>query len=470
MPRQSTHLELRLPGGKLREALETICRAAKGAGGRALVVGGSVRDAMLGLSSKDVDLEVYGIEPGDLEVLLEREHFAIDLVGKSFGVLKIKGLPIDVALPRRESKSGLGHRSFEVLSDPGMSTREAQSRRDFTINAMYLDPLTGEVIDHFGGRADLEAGILRHTSERFTEDPLRVLRGMQFAARFDLEVAEETVDLCRTIEPEGLPAERLYEEWKKLVLRGVKPSRGLEFLRSSGWIAHYPELEVLVGLEQDPRWHPEGDVWVHTLQCMDAFAARRVGDSWEDLVVGFATLCHDLGKVSTAERREGRIISHGHEQAGEEPTRSFLARFTKQRDLVDEVVPLVVSHLAPIHLHKNRARDAAVRRLAIKVERIDRLLRVAFYDQLGRGPEVSESFPAGDWLREKAAGLHVARNAPEPIVLGRHLIELGEKPGRHFASILEACFEAQISGKVCTLEEGVALAAELLRQRREGGS
>jgi tRNA nucleotidyltransferase (CCA-adding enzyme) len=457
-------IELRFESGGARvsRALERLCRVIAAAGGRALAVGGCVRDAALGVAAKDFDLEVYGIEPLQLEELLAR-HFAIDRVGKSFGVLKIKGLPIDVALPRRESKAGLGHRAFEVLSDPRMSTEEAQSRRDFTINAVYLDPITDEVIDHYGGLRDLAARVLRHTSEKFSEDPLRVLRGMQFAARFDLTAAEETIALCRTIQPEGLAAERLWEEWKKLVLSGARPSRGLGFLRDSGWVRYFPELEALIGCAQDPRWHPEGDVWTHTLRCMDAFAAERSGDPWEDLVVGFAVLCHDLGKPATTETEGGRVRSLGHEAAGESPTRSFLERLTNQRELAEQVVPLVVEHLQPALLFKAEAGDAAIRRLARRVGRIDRLVRVARADHLGRDPAGAGGpvFPAGDWLLARAAALDVTDAAPRPIVQGRHLIELGLSPGPHFKALLDACFEAQLAGRIGTVDEGKALAREL---------
>lgn len=464
-------IELRFESGgdRVGRALQRICRLVAAAGGRALAVGGAVRDAALGLAAKDLDVEVYGVEPFQLEELLGR-HFAIDRVGRSFGVLKIKGFPIDVALPRRESKAGLGHRAFEVLSDPRMSTEEAQSRRDFTINAVYLDPITGEVIDHYGGLRDLAARVLRHTSEKFAEDPLRVLRGMQFAARFDLAVAPETVALCRTIQPEGLAAERLWEEWKKLVLSGLRPSRGLAFLRDAGWVRYFPEFEALIGCVQDARWHPEGDVWTHTLRCMDAFAAERLGAPWEDLVVGFAVLCHDLGKPTTTEAEGDRIRSIGHEAAGEAPTRSFLSRLTNQRELAEQVVPLVLEHLQPELLFKAGAGDAAIRRLAKRVARIDRLVRVARADHLGRG-EVEPggpAFPAGDWLLDRAAALDVKVAAPRPIVQGRHLLELGLSPGPHFKALLDECFEAQLAGRISTVDEGKALARELAGRRAAG--
>lgn len=437
-----------------------ICEATRAAGGRALLVGGCVRDCALGTPARDLDIEVYGLPPERLaEILAAR--FAIDLVGQAFGVIKIHSLPIDVSIPRRESKTGLGHRGFEINSDPWMTPEAAASRRDFTINAVALDPLDGDVIDPYGGLLDLQRGILRHTSEKFAEDPLRVLRGMQFAARFKLVVAPETVSLCRSIELEGLASERIFEEWRKLILHGVLPSRGLQFLRDCGWVRHFRELEDLIGCPQDPEWHPEGDVWTHTLHCMDAFTSERTGSEWEDLVVGFSVLCHDLGKPSTTKFEDGKIRSKGHEEAGEGPTRSFLGRLTTQKALADQVVPLVCTHLRPRELFDVGAGDGAIKRLARRVGRIDRLVRVAKADHMGRPPMQLDSFPAGEWLLERARALAVEETRPEPLVMGRHLTRLGFTPGPHFGPILEACHEAQIEGKFSTLEEGIEYARRI---------
>ncbi|MEA3217115.1 MAG: hypothetical protein QOJ19_3271, partial [Acidimicrobiia bacterium] len=270
-----------------------IARAVDLAGGRAHIVGGAVRDALLGLPSAEVDVEVFGIEPARLTKLVDRIA-PVSLVGASFGVLKLHGSRIDVSIPRRERKVGQGHRGFQIDADPTLSPEAAAARRDFTINAMAWNPLTRELVDPYRGRDDLEQRILRHTSHQFAEDPLRVLRGMQFVARFSLTAASETVALCRTIDPEGLAPERMFDEWSKLIRLGVSISSGLAFLADTGWLRYFPELEALVGCQQDPEWHPEGDVWLHTGHVMDCFAAERLGDDWEDLVVGFASLCHDL--------------------------------------------------------------------------------------------------------------------------------------------------------------------------------
>ncbi len=457
-------MELRIDDSELAEAVTTICTAVRRAGGRALVVGGSVRDAALGKTAQDIDIEVCRVSVAALQRLLAA-RFEIMRVGEAFGVLKIRGLPLDVSLPRRESKIGLGHKGFEINSDPSLSPEEAASRRDFTINALAYDPLTGEVIDPYNGMEDIDRRILRHTSEKFAEDPLRVLRGMQFAARFDLTPAEETVALCQTIEPEGLARERIYDEWKKLILLGVRPSQGLRFLEASGWIRYFPELAALQGCEQEQDWHPEGDVWVHTLLCMDAFAGARAGDEWEDVVVGFAVLCHDFGKPATTRFDRGRLRSLGHEEAGAEPTRSFLGRVSNHHALIEAVVPLVTHHLRPQQFYAASAGDAAIRRLARNVERIDRLVRVAEADSRGRTGRETDSFPAGMWLLKRAHELAVADAAPEPIVKGRHLIALGLDPGPQFSPILAACYEAQLDGTFATLDEGIDFARTVIEAR-----
>lgn len=443
----------------IEDAVREIAEIVRKAGGRALMVGGAVRDLALGVKSKDVDLEVFGLPADKLQAVL-KDRFPFDPCGVSFGVLKLHHYDIDVSLPRRESKRGEGHRAFEIASDPYLSVKEAAERRDFTINAMYMDPLTGEAEDPYGGREDLRRGILRHVSPKFVEDPLRVLRGMQFIARFSLEAAPETIEICKSVEIEGLAAERLMEEWAKLLLKGVEISKGLDFLKATGWVKYFPELAALIGCEQDPVWHPEGDVFEHTKLCLDAFARRRIGDKAEDLLVGLAVLCHDFGKPATTrfDRKAGRIRSLGHDEAGKAPTLSFLKRLTNDERLLKEIPPLVQCHMQPFALWKSKATDAAIRRLALRVGRLDRLVRVSRADDEGRLPELVDSAAKGqdlDWLVEAAERLEVAAAAPKPILLGRHLIQLGLKPGPSFKPILDKCFEAQIDGAFVDLDGAI---------------
>ena len=438
--------------------VRVVAELVRRAGGRALLVGGCVRDELLGLEPKDFDLECFGIAPDRLQAVLG-ERFELDLVGASFGIIKLKHLEIDVALPRRETKLGLGHRAFGMECDPGLTIEEASARRDFTVNAIYRNPLTGEILDPWNGRADLEKSILRHVSSHFGEDPLRVLRGMQFVARFDLDPAPETIEICRQMTPEGLPPERLFGEWEKLLVKGVKISKGLNFLRTTGWVKYYPELERLIGCKQDPQWHPEGDVWNHTLCCLDAFAREKDVSretEGENLVVGLAVLCHDFGKPACTayDPVKKRIRSLGHDEAGVEPTLSFLRRLTNEERLLKEVPPLVRLHMRPFAMWKDKSSDGAIRRLAAKVVRLDRLIRVAAADDAGRPPFPSEPEPLR-WLAEQAERLRVADSAPKPIVQGRDLIALGMKPGVEFGRILKAAYEAQLDGEFTDLNGGI---------------
>ena len=438
----------------LFQAARELSLSIESEGGNLLMVGGSVRDLLLGFSPDELDFEVHGLSLDQVKSVLGKKY-RWDEVGKAFGVLRIKGMPVEIALPRTEIKSGSGHKGFSVEMDPNLPFEKAVKRRDFTINAMGLDPVRGKLLDPCGGSKDLEQRILRHVSPAFKEDSLRVLRGMQFIARFNLIPADETIDISKSMDMSDLPPERIFEEWKKLLLKGKNLSGGLEFLKRTGWLRFFPELEALDGCPQEPEWHPEGDVWVHTLHCLDAFANERIGEEWEDLVVGFAVLCHDLGKPRTTKiGDDGRIRSPMHESEGEAPTRSFLSRLTNQVDLHEEVVPLVRRHLTPRVFYKDQASDGAIRRLAAKVKRIDRLVRVAAADIAGRPPR-KDDFPEGPWLLKRAEELKVRDTEPQPIIMGRHLIERGLQPGPPFTPILNQCFEAQLEGEFHTLKDGL---------------
>lgn len=433
------------------DVVKKVAEIVKSSGGRALAVGGCVRDGLLGYGViNDFDIECFSISPERLEVDLSKA-FELDLVGKSFGVIKLRHYDIDIAIPRKETKLGLGHRAFELEYDPQLSIREAASRRDFTVNAIYSDPLTGEIIDPWGGREDLEKGVLRHVSNHFSEDPLRVLRGMQFVSRFNLIADRETLGLCRAMTPENLPRERLIGEWKKLLIKGKSISRGLTFLRETGWVKYYPELESLIGCRQDKRWHPEGDVWNHTLCSLDAFAVERdehdYGDD-ENLIVALAVLCHDFGKPLTTrcESYDGRIRSLGHDEAGVAPTISFLKRLTNEERILKEVPPLVKAHMRPFSLWKNKSSDSAIRRLSSDVGRIDRLLRVASADEGGR-PPFPRQIEHLEWLKSQSLRLAVADAVPKPILMGRDLMDIGMKPSKEFGIILKNAYEAQLDGE-----------------------
>ncbi|MXX77298.1 MAG: HD domain-containing protein [Holophagales bacterium] len=424
---------------------------------------------MLDRPFTEFDLEAFRIAPKDLDRMLADLGLRVDRVGRAFSVVKLRGVPVDVALPRREVSVGAGHRDFLVDADPDMTVEQAAERRDFTINAISYEPLAGRVDDPLGGKADLELRRLRHASHRFPEDPLRVLRGMQLVARLGLEPESTTVDLCSAIGWSEISVERVFEEWRKLLLLGDEIGRGLRFLQATGWLRGYPELQATVGCEQDPEWHPEGDVWTHTGHVLDAFATERLGDDEEDLVVGLACVCHDLGKPATTRFVDGRLRSRGHEAAGEAPTRSFMARLTNRRGLVDDVVRLVVDHLKPRQLYQGGAGDAAVRRLAHRVKRIDRLVRVARADARGRPPLPPADCEDCDWLLARAEALRIRDQAPAPLVLGRDLIARGLPPGPEIGVLVDRCYQAQLDGAFEERAAGLRFLDSVLRRRIVAG-
>jgi len=464
-------LALPIADPALADAVRRVCEVCRDAGGRAWLVGGAVRDARLGLPVGDADVEVHGLAADRLEALLAR-HFRVDPVGRAFGVLKLRGIPLDVSLPRTESKAGLGHRGFQVHSDPHLGLDRAVRRRDFTINALAYDPLDGTLADPLGGLADLAARRLRHCSDQFGEDPLRVLRGMQLVARFDLEPDPATVAVCRGIGPEGLARERIWHEWRKLLLLGRTPSRGLRFLQDTRWLDHFPALAALAGLPQKPESHPEGDVLTHIGQCLDAFAATRCGDDHEDLVVGLAVLAHDLGKplVLTCDP-DGRPRTPDHARRGVPVAREFLEDLTGQPALVREVLPLVRDHGRPKRLWQAGADDAEVRRLARDVGRLDRLLRVVRADHAGRGAASDPDPSFARWLAGRAAALALENHPPQPLVQGRDLVARGVPEGPRVGAALAACFEAQLDGEFTDRAGALAFLDEwLARDPGAGGA
>lgn len=449
------------------ERARRVAIAVREAGGRALIVGGWVRDRLLGHDSKDVDIEVYGLSADRLRSLLDTLG-PVNTVGESFTVYKSND--IDISLPRRESKVAPGHRGFEVTGDPAMSVAEASRRRDFTVNAIAWDPLTGEYIDPYDGRLDLERRVLRAVDlETFGDDSLRVLRGLQFAARFDMEIADETKRLCRTIDLTDLPSERVWGEIEKLLLQAPRPSRGLALALELGVIETlFPEVAALVGCEQEPEWHPEGDVWIHTLLVVDQAATRQEGLSKPErtaLMVG--AVCHDLGKPATTALVDGRIRSHNHEEAGVAPTSALLDRLNIHSvdgyDVRRQIIGLVANHLKPGMWRKSVSEvgDGAFRRLAQKVD-LELLARLAKSDCLGRTGAFDCS--AMDWFLERARSLGVEHAPPKPLLLGRHLLALGLKPGPHIGEILRQVYDRQLDGVVRTEAEAIAAARLILGQ------
>ena len=442
-----------------------IARAARDGGGRALVVGGWVRDRLMRRASKDLDLEIYGVPAPRLREMLER-FGSVNAVGESFTVYKVAN--VDVALPRRESKVGRGHRGFEVTGDPDLPAAEAARRRDFTINAIGWDPLTDEYIDPWGGRRDLEARVLRAVDPRtFGDDSLRVLRGIQFSARFGFELEPVTRGLCASLPLDDLPPERVWGELEKLLLQAPRPSAGFRLALDLGVVDRIvPEMKTLVGCVQEPEWHPEGDVWVHTMLVIDE-ARQRIDDLErpQQIVVMLGAVCHDLGKPLTTAVLDGRIRSIDHEQAGVAPSVALLDRLNIHSiggyDVRRQVLGIVAHHLKPGMFRQSPTpvSDGAFRRLAQKVD-LELLARVARSDCLGRSGQFDCS--AMDWFLERARALGVQHAPPEPLVKGRHLLALGLAPGPRVGVVLRQIYEKQLDGAITTLEEGLTAARQIL--------
>lgn len=444
---------------------ESIVTEIERIGGRAYMVGGSVRDRIVGHDPKDIDTEVYGVSAGALVGVLER-FGTVSAVGVAFGVLKLRAgeHEFDFSTPRRDNRTGAGHRGFMVEVDHTMTVEEASRRRDFTINAISVDR-EGKIVDPYGGVADLKARRLRHTSAAFAEDVLRVLRGFQFAGRMELTVTRETARLCRSLTPEygTLARERIWEEWRKWAAKSVRPSAGLEFLVSSGWVRLYPEIAGIIGVPQDREWHPEGSVYLHTKHVCDAAAAiadREGMDADRRAVLVLAALCHDFGKAVCTVRHEesGRWVSPGHAEAGVPLAVSFLESIGAPRSVIDEVAELVAYHMRHIGFTGGRA----ARRLAASMKATTpRMLGLIMEADYSGRPWVGEFVTPEDAVAFVAA-MEEAQSAIAPLLMGRHLIDIGVKPGPVMGRILRAVSAAQIDGEVASFDDALALAHHLI--------
>ena len=464
---------MKAPEFKMPSDVEFAVRLLIQYGARPYLVGGAVRDLLLGIPSMDYDFEVYGIDADDLEGVL-RTQGKVQTVGESFGITKLwtrDGHPVDFALPRREDKTGRGHRDFRVAVDPDMDPAEACKRRDFTFNALMLDWGTGEVVDYVGGIADLKDRVIRHVSGQFGEDPLRPLRAMQFAARFDMRVAPETAEVCRGMRgmAAALPASRLWGEWRKWAL-AAQPGMGLEALADIGWLVLFSSLWDTVGVPQDERHHPEGHVWKHTILAVDAAARIAAVDhlnDWDRIVLVFAALLHDVGKASTTVAdAEGRIMAKGHEDASAAMCPGFCDAIGMPAGFRDLIVPLVREHMA--HLSCPTPSKRNVRRLVdrLKPATIDALGRLVRADNRARPP-----LGGGDPMClhvELARLVGVKENGTiHTILKGRHLIALGVRPGPAMGQLLKRAYEAQLDGEFEDTDGATHWAAAELQRRDE---
>lgn len=429
-----------------------------------LLVGGTVRnfiqarDSFTELSSaNEFDIEIYGLSYEQIVTALKKANFNCNLVGKSFGVIKV-GNNIDVSIPRRESKNGSGHTGFDIEADPTMTFAEAASRRDFTINAIAMR-VDGTILDVFGGQQDLQNKILRATSPKFAEDPLRVLRGMQFASRFNLTMEDDTIEMCRSLFSEfaTISPERIWNEFRKWSL-GENPSKGLEVLENTNWISAFPELAALVNVPQNPKWHPEGDVWTHTkLTCNAAakIAHEMELSNDEKVVLMFAALCHDFGKPATTILNDkNNWSSPQHAEHGAALTCDFLNRMRAPHNIIEQVTTLVREHMAHMALPSSTdPNEKQVRRLAVRLAPSNirmwcALCRADAKGCLARGTRI-------DSWEEVAEKLEVREAQPAPLLMGRDLLALEMKPGPEMGKLLKLAYEAQLDGVFHTQEESL---------------
>ena len=468
-----------------------IGKAVKAKGGRTFYVGGVNRNRFLrkfgyscAESDKDIDLEIYFIDKQTLINILSR-FGEIDFVGKSFGIFKLKHSNLDIALPRRETPAKIlhdkqtilvpnpllpeeeleiknrypayeiavspstvfGHKDFLVVSDPFMSFKEAAERRDFTMNSIMVDVLSDEVVDPFNGVRDIKNRLIRATNPKaFVEDSLRVYRAIQFSARLNFRIEENTKRLCQQVDLSSLPKERVYAELEKLLMKSEKPSIGLRHMEELGILRYHPLLKTMVDCPQEPTHHPEGSVWNHTLMVVDE-AAKRKHESKNPLAFMWAALLHDIGKPATTQKSEqGKITSYGHDKAGGKLAVEYLKTLTDNKKLLSEVKALVEHHMKPILFHrvKDSIKDGAFRRLATKVD-LRELILLSACDQMGRGGvDRKKELEGINWFKRRCENLHVLEEKPTPIVTGKLLLSLGFMPGPQMGEIIRTSYDLQL--------------------------
>lgn len=436
-----------------RKIAEKVCKL----GGRTFFVGGYVRDAIQGRSSKDIDIEVHGITPRDLCEILDSLGKRIE-IGESFGIFGLKGYSLDIAMPRKEKNRGHGHRDFEVFVDPFIGTEGASRRRDFTVNAMMQDVLTGEIIDPFGGKSDLEKGIIRHVDEEtFAEDPLRVLRCAQFAARFEFEIAPETISLCRTMNLSALSKERIMGEMEKALLKAHKPSIFFETLREMNALdIWFPELKALIGVEQNPKHHAEGDVWVHTMMVLDV-ATEYIPYVGNPLGFMLSVVCHDFGKAVCTEIVNGEIHAYKHEDEGIPIAERFMRRITNEKDLIRYVLNMTEHHMRPNVLAADNSAIKSTNKLFDMSVDPKGLICIAIADGLGKiAPREYVSY--NDFFRKRYEIFEEYMS--RPFVTGKDLIDAGITPNEKFSDYLSYAHKLRLAGveKESALKQTLAYA------------
>lgn len=450
-----------MTGESVMETAIKIAHLVNEQGGTAYFVGGFVRDKLLGIENKDIDIEVHSITPENLEKILDSVGDRIE-IGKSFGVYSLCGTNIDIAIPRRETLIGKGHRDFKIDVDPFIGTEKAAMRRDFTVNAIMQNILTGEIVDHFGGEKDLNAGILRHVNDNsFGEDPLRVLRGAQFAARFNFEIASETVSLCKKIDLKTLSCERVFDELKKALLKAEKPSLFFENLRIMGQLSYwFDEAEQLIGVPQHSRYHMEGDVWTHTMMVLDE-AAKRRETAEKPLYFMLSALVHDFGKIKSTKFIKGDYHAYGHEKEGLLAVKQFLGRITNENSLTAYVLNMTELHMKPRVLAADNSSVKATNKMFFSAKSPRDLIQLALCDALGKLPQK----PCDEAQTFLIKRLQIFEEyMSRPYVNGQDLIDAGINPGKNFSDILAYAHNLRLAGA----EKENALRQVLSYARKKG--
>ena len=427
------------------EMAREIALRVRSAGGCAYYVGGYVRDLLLGRENKDIDIEIHGITPEKLTDILSSLG-DVTAYGESFGIFGLRHFHLDIAMPRSERAVGPGHKDFLCTLDPFIGTRQAALRRDFTVNAMMQNVLTGELVDHFGGVRDLEEHLLRHIDDaRFAEDPLRVLRGAQFAARFGFTIAEETVEVCRKMDLSQLASERIFGELEKALLKAPQPSVFFtELCRMEQLDVWFSELKLLIGVPQPVKYHPEGDVWVHTMLVLDEAAKLR--DQAENPIgLMLSALCHDLGKPATTKtEKDGSLHAIGHEQAGIPIAQQFLSRITHEKKLIQYVLNMVELHMIPNMLAAQHAGKKSFNRLFDRSDSPSDLLLLSKVDALGSCVSPGVYGMTEDVLRQRLRDFEQLMSRPG--VTGADLIAAGFSPGTSFHEALSYAHKLHLAG------------------------
>jgi len=426
-----------------------IAQEIKDKNGRMFFVGGYVRDQIINKENKDIDVEVFGLSVNELTDILSN-YGVIDEVGISFGIFKIHGIDIDFSMPRKEKSIGVKHKDFQINIDPNMSILEASRRRDFTMNALLQDALTGEIIDNFNGIQDIQNKVIQHIDENtFIQDELRVLRACQFAARFNFRISEDTLKLCKKLDCTNLAKERIYIEVEKALLNTDKPSIFFEYARQLGLLNKiFAPMDKLIGVEQSPIHHPEGDVWTHTMMVIDEAAKLRKKSNYP-IALMLASVCHDLGKITTTRHLHGRIVSYNHENELH-LTKKFLKNITNNNDLTCSVMLLVKNHMRPNILAKNNSSDKAIRRLIVdtssKIVNIKDAILLSKADRMGRDTSDLNILDIDEWWKDRIATVNENKTTIDPLVTGKDLTQMGYIQGEEIGVILKQAFELQICG------------------------